>query len=169
MTYNCPVCNKAGLPDFKIVETSCPQCNANLKAFMVLNSLALPQSQNINKITLLFLVILLSIFGIYIYNSSTTENTLEKKFEIQSIYLKDSIKLYKDSVGALQNHLKDKTSHSSYVIIKYRVKDGDYPAKIAAMFYNDWKMYTEIEAFNNLKKPYILRKGQILRLKITQD
>ena len=36
---NCPVCDKAGLPNYKVSSTTCPQCNSNLEAFMLTHQL----------------------------------------------------------------------------------------------------------------------------------
>ena len=53
------------------------------------------------------------------------------------------------------------------VSIKYQVKKGDFPYKIAEFFYNDGSKYKQIEADNNLKQPYTLKTGQILIIKLS--
>lgn len=55
------------------------------------------------------------------------------------------------------------------VSLKYKVKKGDYPYKIAEFFYNDGSKYKQIEADNNLKQPYTLQVGQILIIKLSQE
>ena len=53
--------------------------------------------------------------------------------------------------------------------VKYVVKKGDYPYKIAKFFYNDGKKYKQIEEDNGLEQPYELIVGQILKIKIPQE
>lgn len=55
------------------------------------------------------------------------------------------------------------------VAVKYIVKKGDYPYKIAQFFYNDGSKYKQIEADNNLVQPYTLKVGQVLTIKISQE
>lgn len=55
------------------------------------------------------------------------------------------------------------------ITVKYIVKKGDYPYKIAQFFYNDGNKYKLIEAENNLVQPYTLSVGQVLNIKISQE
>ncbi|MDR2086729.1 MAG: hypothetical protein LBP72_06090 [Dysgonamonadaceae bacterium] len=58
MKYNCPICNQAGLPDYKIQPIQCPQCNTDLKPYWLLNSIAKRQKRNkINKLIIAVLAI----------------------------------------------------------------------------------------------------------------
>jgi nucleoid-associated protein YgaU len=72
---------------------------------------------------------------------------------------------YRDTIQSIRT---DVITNPNNVSIRYKVKKGDYPAKIAKFFYNDWSMYKKIERDNNLHQPYILKVGQILIIKINQ-
>ena len=132
MQFNCPVCNKAGLPNYTATPTICPQCNSDLKPFLLLHSISKPNSNKVNKFALVAFALIVYVF-----------------YQMQII--------------------NENKSSQKEIVIKYKVKNGDYPSKIAQFFYNDWRMYKKIEADNNLKQPYILKVGQPLTIKLTQE
>jgi hypothetical protein len=82
----------------------------------------------------------------------------------------------KDSVNNRLPGIVDKTNEQTEnkndindIVIHYKVKKGDYPAKIAAFFYDDWSMYKKIESDNNLKNHYTLQIGQTLIIKLKSE
>ena len=155
MNNNCPVCNKAGLPDYTATQTICPQCNSDLKPFMLLHSISKPKSNKANKFAFVALALVSCALAILYFNYIS----LKKQIAIEN---SKAIVQLQDSINTLHTTEKE-------IVIQYKVKNGDYPSKIAQFFYNDWKMYKKIEADNNLKQPYILKVGQPLTIKLTQE
>ncbi len=165
---SCPVCNKAGLQDYTATPTVCPQCNSDLKPYLLLHSVAKANSKKATLFTL-GVAFLVCLFAILYFTS------LPGKKQIANDNRK-TIKQFQDSINSLQAsivHLKSVTlenkNSDKEIIIQYKIKYGDYPAKIAQFFYNDWRMYKKIESDNNLKQPYELKVGQILFIKIKQQ
>ena len=143
MNHNCPICNKAGLPDYTKSEVVCPQCNSDLKAFLLLDSISAPKKGSFRTYALLGLALLT-------VNDSISTLTSEKL--------------------AIENPKEEpQIIESKEVTVKYVVKKGDYPYKISQFFYGDGNKYKQIEAVNDLEQPYTLKVGQILLIKISQD
>jgi nucleoid-associated protein YgaU len=163
MSHNCPICNKAGLPDFTINEVNCPQCNSQLKAFLLLNSIS---SSNKKKPGIYFLwgLALLTVLFFGLFLKSTNEKNLAHN---NNIILRDSITNLVGQKIVLEKIIKERQiNRANESTLKYVVKKGDNLYKIAQFFYGDGNMYKQIEADNNLKQPYSLKIGQILLIKI---
>jgi nucleoid-associated protein YgaU len=167
---NCPVCNKTGLPDFKTEEVICPQCNSNLKAFKLLSGMSArrPGSNKayvyIGTISILVVILLWQILRNNTHPSSQGE--LSQAPQIVSF---DSTKAYKERIRELEDSLSAKNSVQGVATVSYSIKKGDCLSKIAQMFYNDWRRFDEIEKINNLVKPYNLRVGQIIKVKVKTE
>lgn len=168
MSNNCPICNKAGLPDYTKNDVVCPQCNSDLKAFMLLNSISQPQKSKIGTYVIIGVSLLsIAFLGMFLQSNSDKKELIAKNFVLN------------DSISKIQNvNINVKTQKENEqkpivenieVSIKYKVKKGDYPYKIAEFFYNDGSKYKQIEADNNLKQPYTLQVGQILIIKLSQE
>ncbi|HAD34994.1 MAG TPA: hypothetical protein DCF44_10975 [Chitinophagaceae bacterium] len=168
MSNNCPICNKAGLPDYKKNNVVCPQCNSDLKAFMLLNSISQPQKSKIGTYVIIGVSLLsIAFLGMFLQSNSDKKELIAKNFVLN------------DSISKIQNvNVKEETQKENEqkpivenieVSIKYKVKKVDYPYKIAEFFYNDGSKYKQIEADNNLKQPYTLQGGQILIIKLSQE
>ena len=169
MEFNCPICNKVGLPDYRTIETICPQCNSDLKPFVLLNSISESKKEKKPPLILLGTILITIVFAFLFIKS-----VFDKK-EILSDNLKRETK-YKDSIRILQSHNEQKSilpigqkTTKKESLIKYKIRKKDTLSKIAKFFYNDWSMYKKIEDLNNLKHPYTLKIGQILLIKIEQD
>lgn len=168
MSNNCPICNKAGLPDYTKNDVVCPQCNSDLKAFMLLNSISQPQKSKIGTYVIIGVSLLsIAFLGMFLQSNSDKKELIAKNFVLN------------DSISKIQNvNINVKTQKENEqkpivenieVSIKYKVKKDDYPYKIAEFFYNDGSKYKQIEADNNLKQPYTLQVGQILIIKLSQE
>jgi hypothetical protein len=165
MQHKCPVCNKVGLTDYRAIETMCPQCNSDLKPYLLLNSISNGNGKKKSYWDIISLGILSVILALLFFNSSS-ENKKQiaenKKLSVQ----------FQDSISKLQSQLNiellNQQSEQPEIMIEYKVRLGDYLSKIALFFYNDWKMYKKIELDNNLVQPYILKEGQKLKIKINQ-
>ncbi len=161
---NCPICNKGGLHDYKTSHIVCPQCNSDLKSFLLLHSIA--KRNSINKYIFWSIGLFLgTLIFVAFYFNSLSVNKLIISNELNSIIqLQDSIQKLKKAIA------KSQATQTKYpekeIVIVYKVQKNDCTSKIAHFFYNDWRMYKKIEADNNLHQPYILIEEQILTIKL---
>lgn len=167
MSYNCPICNKAGLPDYTKNDVVCPQCNSDLKAFSLLNSISKPQKSKIG----MFVIVGVSLLSIALLGLFIKSNSDRKELITKNVILNNSIaKMQVKTVADIKEEPKTQPiTKKQDVTIKYVVKKGDYPYKIAQFFYNDGSKYKQIETDNNLEQPYTLKVGQVLTIKILQE
>jgi hypothetical protein len=61
MQFNCPVCNKAGLPDYRATQTICPQCNSDLKPFLLIHSISKKTTSKVGKFACCLGVLLVAV------------------------------------------------------------------------------------------------------------
>ena len=166
MNHNCPICNKAGLSDYTKSEVVCPQCNSELKAFLLLDSISIPKKGVFG----IYALIGLSFLTILFLSLFVKSNIDKKEILATNIVLNDSISILTCEKLAVEKPKEELPKiESKEAIVKYVVKKGDYPYKIAQFFYGDGNRYKQIEADNKLKQPYTLKVGQILLIKISQD
>lgn len=166
MKHNCPICNAAGLSDFTKIEIVCHQCNSNLKAFFLLNTIS-TYTKRRYPFYVFWGLPLLSILLIGLY---TISNINKKEILATNMILLDSISNLKRQIVATEKpKVKTEIIKINEATVKYVVKKGDYPYKIAQFFYGDGNRYKQIEADNELKQLYTLKVGQILLIKISQD
>lgn len=166
MSYNCPICNKAGLPDYKKSKVVCPQCNSDLKPFLLLDSITKSRKGQLGTYALIGLSLLSFLFiGLFLKSNSEKSQVIAT-----NIALNDSISKLKSKEVAIEKPKEEpQIIEDKEVTVNYVVKKGDYPYKIAQFFYNDGNKYKQIEADNNLEQPYTLKVGQILIIKIPQE
>jgi LysM repeat protein len=169
MSYHCPICDKAGLPDYTKEETICPQCNSDLKPFLLLHSISEPKKSNKKNYIIagvsLIAIILLAMFIHTEFQKQEMPNANSK----QIVALKDSLNSLNKELAKNNEVINGKgTNESKVVTIHYTVKRGDYLYKIAKFFYGDGRKYNLIEKYNNLKQPRSLKVGQLLTIKIKQ-
>jgi hypothetical protein len=168
MRKNCPVCNKVGLPDFKTNHVICPQCNSDLKPYLLIHSISKAKRKHFVILFSVIAVILLNVLGASYYQSKSLNKKRKSEQSLLIASLQNSIQVLQDSIKQIQAIDERDTSNNS-IFIQYKVRKGDYPGKIAEFFYNDWKMYKQIEKDNNLQQPYILKVGQMLKISINQE
>lgn len=166
MNHNCPICNKAGLPDYTKSEVVCPQCNSDLKAFLLLDSISAPEKSSFGTYALFGLLLLTVLFlGLFVKS-----NIDKKEILATNIILNDSIShLTNEKVVLEKPKEESQIPEGKEATVKYVVKKGDYTYKIARFFYGDGNKYKQIEADNKLEYPYTLKVGQILLIKISQE
>jgi LysM repeat protein len=166
MSHNCPICNKAGLPDYTKNVVACPQCNTDLKAFLLLDSISKTKKGRFSTYALIGISLLAILFlGLFVKSNSEKSEILAT-----NIVLNDSISNLKSEKVATEKPKEEpQIIESKEAIVKYVVKKDDYPYKIAQFFYGDGSKYEQIEADNKLEQPYTLKVGQTLLIKITQD
>lgn len=166
MKHNCPICYAAGLADYTKNEVVCHQCNSHLKAFLLLDSISIKRKGRLGTYAFIGLSLLLILFlGLFFIS-----NIEKKQILVTNIILKDTISNLKSEIVATEKPKEvTKTIENKEATIRYVVKKGDYPYKIAKFFYGNGNKYKQIEADNELEQPYTLKVGQILLIKIAQD
>lgn len=166
MSHNCPICNKGGLPNFTKRNVVCSQCNSDLKAFLLLDSILTSKKGRLGTYAIIGVSLLAILFlGLFVKSNSKKNEALS-----DNIVLNDSILKLKTEKVTIENPKeKPQIIESKDANVKYVVKKGDYPYKIAKFFYNDGNKYKKIETDNGLEQPYTLKVGQILKIKIPQE
>lgn len=171
MNHQCPVCQKSGIPDYRTSAVTCPQCDSDLSPYHLLYEVShkAPQKPRSSWILLLLPAVAATLVFAWLYLQSRSQienqrsqmerDNAEAKLRIDS--LRFSLE-EKDSLIALGSA----QPISPEVSFSYHIQEGDYPGKVAAMFYGDWRMYKKIESDNQLTRPYSFRKGQELTIKI---
>jgi hypothetical protein len=82
MKHNCPICNKAGLPNYTKSEVVCPQCNSDLKAFLLLDSIATTKIARFG----MYALIGLSFLVIFFLACSLNQLLIKEKFLLQTLF-----------------------------------------------------------------------------------
>lgn len=166
MNYNCPICNKAGLPDYTETSVICPQCNSDLKSFLLLHSISTHKKNTAIPYLIIGFSLLTVVFlGLFLQTNSTKNELVTKSTNLinSNLCLSDSINQLNNTIVNIANVPENKE-----ITINYIVKKGDYLYKIAQFFYGDGNKYKQIEADNQLVQPYTLKVGQVLIIKISQ-
>lgn len=169
MNLTCPVCNKAGLPDYRAKHTICPQCNSDLKPYQLLHSLSnQPKRNKLGSALLIVFGISTSVLLLLLFK------TINEKKELIAAENRPALRTHQNSPDTIKpatSNVPDSAniSHAGSHTITYMVRQGDCPSVIAQFFYNDWKMYKKIEKDNNLLPGYILKVGQPLVIKLNKE
>ncbi len=166
MSYFCPICDKAGLPDYTKKSVVCPQCNSDLKAFLLLRSISEPK-----KILYFGIAVIgLALFSLFFFGFYMLSNTERKELVAVNKVLNDSI-LFLHNASVFEKTVEERHQvvENKEIVIKYIVRKDDFPYKIAQFFYGDGMKYKKIEADNALIQPYVLKVGQTLIIKIPQE
>lgn len=166
MNHNCPICNKAGLPDYTKNSVICPQCNSDLKSFLLLHSISTHKKNTATPYLIIGFSLLTVVFlGLFLKTNSSKNELVTKNTNLinSNLCLSDSINQLNNTIINI-----DKMPDNKEVAITYTVKKGDYLYKIAHFFYGDGSKYKQIEADNHLVQPYTLKVGQVLIIKISQ-
>lgn len=155
LEINCPICNKSGLPDYKTIPTICPQCNSDLKGFLLIENAIKEKKTTFRKGVFIsasiFIVILIVSYFLIPINRNRQINDVN--------LTSDSVSILKDRLLIMQNKISIKQDK---VLFRYIVKKGDNLSKIAYSFYNDWSMYKQIMVDNKIKDGAILMPNDTL-------
>lgn len=169
MDTNCPICKKAGLPDFTRIHTICPQCSSDLKPFLLLHSISKRTSGKKHFFYYAGAIAISLVFIMLYFNSIQENKSLKAEYTSRVQTIQDSLQTNDSAIAKIQTKNTANFTLENEITIKYKVKSGDHLSKIAQFFYNDWTLYKKIETDNNLTQPYILKIGQTLNIKIKQQ
>ena len=168
MQQNCPICNKAGLPDYTAELTICPQCNSDLKPFLVLHTLSKQRLRKRPPLILISVLIGALVFVALYFNSLSKMKVLAHENAKTLLQMQDSLSALQTTLQESHKSQKNNNILVRETTVQYRIKNGDCLSKISQFFYNDWRMYKKIEEDNNLKSPNKLKVGQTLIIKLSQ-
>jgi len=168
-TYNCPVCGQTGLPDYRNQQTVCPQCDSDLKPFMLLTALEKEKNGSFlkNWLVISLIIALLILSGFFFKNKVDSRREMTKVDQTH-LALLDSIKQLHKSMSQLEND-SSRTESKTPLQVKYKVRKGDNAWKIAKFFYGAGSKYKLVEDQNNLTEPYQLNIDQILTIKLGEE
>ena len=164
----CPICNKAGIPDFMNEDVVCPCCNSNLSIYRKIHLSATNRSVGSNNkwslIAAIFIAVLCCVIAYWEYDShSHTQEQLASikgqmaQKDARVIQLTDSIEVLSNLVEHNQDTLKDPLWHV--------VKPGDSFCKISQMVYGTERQYKTIIKLNGLSDDIILHPGDSIRIR----
>lgn len=165
---NCPVCNKSGLPNFRSEPVVCPQCNSDLKGYMVLektnktHKTTIRKQRNLSVVAIFLIFIIAVVFILTSKQKSTLSVPVTTKQDSTINILQTRVLNQEQKIKELQTSNLNKQS-ADY---KYVVKNGDNLSKLAYIFYNDWREFTRIEKDNNLTSGELIHPGDTLIIKL---
>lgn len=162
MSRDCPVCNKGGLPDYTKIDVVCSQCNSDLKAFRILNTIASDDKRGIYKSLYIYCRLLFLFLQYYFSIQTIKSKILYQKTE----KLTETVRSQAAFIEGLKNAPTPIVDNSNHVIVNYTVMRGDNLYKISRFFYGDGNKYHQIMRDNNLEAPYILDIEQMLKIRI---
>lgn len=162
-SYKCPVCGSSGLRNYKKEHIICPQCDTDLKPYMLLSNL-LKKNRNSYVVSsaLIILTILIIILGTFLLNENNNGNSLKATVPV------DTVKYYNNQIKKLETALDNSSKKSKIITINYTIRSGDNLTGIAESFYNNWRKYKLIAQRNNIHPPYILKPGQKIKIKLVK-
>jgi len=148
---NCPVCEKAGIPNYIEKNVICPQCNSDLKSFKIIHQLREENVKNNKKrkipiiLSLLgFSFLITSLFILFLSKSETKIDVLPITNNLSDSLIK---------LKSLNNQLLIDINKSNDIQrneIKYILRKGDNLVKISEIFYNDPNKYEIIMEENKI-------------------
>lgn len=153
----CPVCGKAGIPDYHAEDTTCPQCGSDLSIFRVIDQI--PQNGNKKKnvwmpIAAVAILTTAVLGGIAISKTS-------KPIGVHS----DEIACLQDSISILNAKLetaKKASSDNQIGGFKYVVRKGDSFWSISKRFYRTGTRCQEVATANGLDCNSTLNVGDTI-------
>ncbi len=176
MKHQCPVCKKSGLPDFRVQETVCPQCDTDLRPYFLLHSLETevpatsvePKRNNLALYFSLPLVLIACALGVLLFRQRTEQNSMNQHHAAANMKVSDSLRILGLRIDSLETVIASAPAETKQneIMLTYKIRKGDYPGKVAELFYNDWRMYKKIETDNELTRPYSFAQGQELIIKL---
>jgi len=156
--YKCPVCDKAGIPDYLNENVVCPNCNSNLGVYRTLHKIAegndnsnvkVHQYKMLSIVLPILAVLLIGIFAFFYTNSKLNEYD-QRLTDANNVVME-----LRDSINTLSSQIeKTKTAglSSSSNYIEYAVLSNDSPWRIVRKFYGirrDWESISQKIAEQN--------------------
>ena len=150
---NCPICGKAGLPDFRKEEVVCPACNTDLKAYVLLSQLRSQRKKKRILNMLLFVIpCSLLIFSLcYLIKQRNTQK------EAQTI-----ITSLKEEITSLKE--REIETIELAIPFEYTIRKGDSFYLISRRIYDTEKYAQDIANINQMDFTSKLTIGNKIKL-----
>jgi len=145
MDNNCPVCGKAGLPDYRTEEVVCPACNTPLKAFMLLGRVGNKQKNKGNSVLWAMLCLLLLVSLVFIFNRERAYKQIQQQNKEEIAFLNEKI-VSLEAEKANGNEVKTVTPDFVYTI-----KKGDSFCSISQKIFGTEKKALVIAETNQMR------------------
>lgn len=156
----CPVCESPVNAENKNEDVFCPQCDSRIDFIFKIQRIK--KSHRLQTYLNVIFSILLIVCLTVIIKLKSENNRVTNSTDLLPNKASDI-----DSTNQ-SNDVSD-TLIKKEVIIKYTVRKGDYPWKIAEVFFNDGNKCKQIIDDNQLKQPITLYEGQVLKIKILTE
>ena len=148
MSVNCPVCGKAGLPDYRKEEVICPACDTNLKAYRLFNKIEKTQKSKINWVLLAILPLLIILPLLFIFFRENHYGKLQYQYNERIALLNDTISsLREEKMGDVY---KEPVVKQDTAFI-YTIKPGDSFCRISLKIYGTERHARNIAETNQMK------------------
>ena len=149
MMNNCPICGKAGLPDFRKEEVVCPACNTNLKVYQLLNQTTENKKGKSKLRTISYLLIPCFLLVVCLF-------FIQKKTNKIHIQHKEEVALLQDKIRGLEDDLKERINENLRLkettpFFEYTIKKGDSFCLISQRLYGTEKYAQTIAKKNDMK------------------
>ena len=158
MKFNCPICGKTGLPDYRREEVLCPSCDTDLKAYMLLHQTGKKQKNKLNVFvwTIPCLILIVSLLFIF-FQESTFSNQLKQHNE--------EITLLNDSISSLLKITENipQPAETVYDFV-YTIRKGDSFCLISQKIFGTEKYAQSIAKKNQMDLSDCLIIGNTLRI-----
>ena len=163
--YTCPICGKAGLPDFHKEAVVCPCCGSDLsvyqKVYLLAHSSSKAHTHSWRTWPFLAInVIWIGIcIGLFCKSSSDTQNAQKAIANLNAELhtLNDSINYLNTSLSCQMNVDQSTTQVECYIVRK-----GDSFCRISKHLYGTETRYQEIMELNQFNVDHILQRGDTL-------
>ncbi len=155
----CPVCGKAGIPDYHESDIVCPQCGSDLSIYRVIDQITTESQKNIWKPISVAAILAATVMGAFLFvNKPDTASDSNLKADHKQ--LQDSISVLNIKIETLAS--QEKTAPSGY---NYIVRKGDSFWTISQKVYGSGNRYNEIVESNNMTSNDALHVGDTLIIK----
>ena len=162
MKFNCPICGKAGLPDYRREEVLCPACDTDLKAYRLLHQIDEKQTRPLRKFLWVVPCLLFIVALFFIYYQANRHSKLQQEQNEKISSLNDSIASLRDSISVLREinpPLVEPVTNFEYVVRK-----GDSFCLISQKIYGTEKYAQAIAEANGMDFSTLLLIGYTLKI-----
>jgi len=148
--YNCPICNKPGLEDYRKKEIKCPNCESDLSVFVdIKQTTTKGRKLKIEFFAVFYVAASLIIFLILSLNRTNAK--LDSSFA-RNVGLSDSLvikaKIIKHLNGRIDSIHHAQVSNQDSISNYYSVKKGDSFCKISYTLFGTYKFAKDIAELN---------------------
>ncbi len=163
----CPVCGKTGIPDYRVQDTTCPQCGADLSIYKLahdIESVSTQSGENKKKHHTWIIPVLFACCLAIALVCSTLSNSRARK-ELKAFEKENAVLQAK--VSELQQAKVDTSAHQTEqsTPFVYTVRRGDSFWLISKRLYGTGTRYREIAESNGMTPESKLNIGDKLIIK----